>query len=436
MSTDLSAADVIIVGAGFTGLWTALHLLRARPDADVLILEAEHAGFGASGRNGGWVSALWPVSLESVAAEHGLEAACDLAGTLRDTVDEVGADCASEGIAADFHKGGALLVARGAAQASRARAYAAGGTAYGERTRWLGPQQARDRFAVAGMDGATWTPDCARIHPGKLVTGLADAVRRRGVRLAEHTAVARIDPGKVVTTQGRTVRARHVVRATEAWTPHLPGHRRQIVPVYSLIVATRVLTAPEWDRIGLADNEVFGDHGHVVVYGQRTADGRLVFGGRGAPYHLGSRIHRSYDTDSAVFADLRATLRRWLPQLPDDDDLFTHQWGGPLGIARDWHPSVGFDADTGLAWAGGYVGDGVAATHLAGRTLADLLTGRRTKLTQLPWVGHASMPWEPEPLRWLGVNAGLRLARAADLEERLTRRPSRLAVPLARLTGG
>lgn len=424
----------MIVGAGYTGLWTAYSLLRARPDLDVLILEAQRVGYGASGRNGGWVSALWPVSLDRVAAEHGMPSARALAHALRDTVVQVGETCAHESIDADFHQGGALLLARGAAQAHRARAEAAGGTAFGDRTVWLEPRAARERFAVSGAQGATWTPDCARIHPGKLVHGLAAAVRRLGARIVEEAPVATISPRRVDLADGRQVLATSVIRATEAWTASLPKLGRSVVPVYSLIVATRPLTPSEWQQIGLRDNEVFGDHGHVIVYGQRTADDRLVFGGRGAPYHFGSRIAPRFDTDGAVFARLRATLRAWLPQLPTGSDLFTHQWGGPLGIARDWHPSVGYDESTGLGWAGGYVGDGVAASNLAGRTLADLVLGQRTTLTDLAWVGHRSPAWETEPWRWLGVNAGLQLARAADVEERVTGRPAVLGQALARLT--
>jgi glycine/D-amino acid oxidase-like deaminating enzyme len=199
------------------------------------------------------------------------------------------------------------------------------------------------------------------------------------------------------------------------------------------MVATEPLTDAQWETIGLADREVFADHRHVVIYGQRTVDGRLAFGGRGAPYHFASRIRPDYDHEARVFEDLRATLRDLLPQL--EGTVFTHAWGGPLGIARDWHPSVGHDASTGLGWAGGYVGDGVAASNLAGRTLADLVTGRQTSVTTLPWVGHRSRRWEPEPLRWTGINLGLRLAGAADREEARTGRPARLGRLLEVLTG-
>lgn len=223
------------------------------------------------------------------------------------------------------------------------------------------------------------------------------------------------------------------MRATEGYTSSLPGHRRDLIPVYSLVIATEPLPASTWERIGLRHRETFTDHRHLIVYGQRTADDRLVFGGRGAPYHLGSRISPAFDRDDRVFAALRATLVELFPVL--SDVRVTHAWGGPLGIARDWCASVGLDRDTGLAWAGGYVGDGVSTTNLAGRTLRDLVLDRDTGLTRLPWVGHRSRRWEPEPLRWLGVNAGLRAMTWADAEERLTRRPSLLARAVAPLLG-
>jgi glycine/D-amino acid oxidase-like deaminating enzyme len=199
------------------------------------------------------------------------------------------------------------------------------------------------------------------------------------------------------------------------------------------MVATEPLPASFWARAGLARAETFSDHRHLVIYGQRTADDRLAFGGRGAPYHAGSRIRPAFDRDQGVFAALRATLTDLFPGLRGF--AFTHAWGGPLGIPRDWHAGVGLDRTTGIAWAGGYVGDGVGTSNLAGRTLADLLLGRDTELTRLPWVGHRSRPWEPEPLRWVGVNAGLRAVTTADAEERLTGRPSLLAAALAPLLG-
>jgi glycine/D-amino acid oxidase-like deaminating enzyme len=427
-----AAVDVVIVGGGLTGLWSAYYLLERQPDLSVLVLEAEHVGFGASGRNGGWVSALWPVSAETVAAEHGRDATLDLLAALRETVDEVGARCAAEGIEAGFAKGGTLALVRSAAQEQRARAEVVDARQWDLGTVWLDAEAARERLAAEGIRGATFNPHCARVHPRRLVDGLAAAVARRGGLIREGCRVARLSSGLVVLDDGRTVGARHVLRATEAWTSQVPGHTRDIAPVYSLMIATEPLTPERWATIGLAGREVFTDHGHVVIYGQRTVDDRIAFGGRGAPYHYSSRIRPDFDREERVFADLTSVLYALLPQLQDVP--VTHTWGGPLGIARDWHPSVGY-AD-GIGWAGGYVGDGVAATNLAGRTLADLTLGRETALTELPWVGHRSPRWEPEPLRWLGINAGLRLAQLADREEHRTGAPARLGPLLGRLTGG
>jgi len=426
--------DVAIVGGGFTGLWTAYYLLREDPSRSVTVLEAEHVGFGASGRNGGWVSALYPVAADTIAAEHGRTAALDLLSALRDTVVEVGAVCEAEGIDAGFVQGGTVLAARGPAQLARAKEYAAHGSAWGDGTTWLDADELATHVVVDGALGGTFNPHCARVQPRRLADGLAEAVRRLGGTIVERARVDDLAPGRVRLADGRRMEADHVVRATEAYTARLPGLRRRITPVYSLMVATEPLSPAQWDTIGLRGREVFADHGHVVIYGQRTVDDRIAFGGRGAPYHWGSSIEAGFDHDERVFAQLRTTLRQVFPTLGGVG--FTHAWGGPLGIARDWHPAVGYDAAARVGWAGGYVGDGVAATNLAGRTLADLVSGRHTVLTRLPWVRHHSPAWEPEPLRWLGVNAGLRVAGLADREERLTRRPARLGRLLDALTGG
>lgn len=427
-----ASVDVVVVGGGLTGLWTAYYLLEHQPDLTVLVLEARHVGFGASGRNGGWVSALWPVSPETVATTHGRAATLDLLAALRDTVDEVGERTAAEDIEAGFAKGGTLALVRSAAQEHRARTEVVSSRQWDLGTVWLDADAARERLAADGVRGATFNPNCARVHPRRLVDGLAAAVARRGALIREGHRVGRISRGVVVLEDGRRISARHVLRATEAWTSQVPGHERDIAPVYSLMVATEPLTPQQWATIGLTEREVFTDHGHVVIYGQRTVDDRIAFGGRGAPYHYSSQIHPDFDQEQRVFADLTRVLRSVLPQLQDVD--VSHAWGGPLGIARDWHPSVGY-AD-GVGWAGGYVGDGVAATNLAGRTLADLTLGRDTPLTTLPWVGHRSPRWEPEPLRWLGINAGLQLAHLADREEQRTGSPARLGRVLDRFTGG
>jgi glycine/D-amino acid oxidase-like deaminating enzyme len=432
-------ADVAIVGAGFTGLWTAYYLLRADPTLRVVVLEKEVAGYGASGRNGGWASALFPASLDKVARLPGSsrESALALHAAMRASVDEVGRTAAAEGIDAHFHKGGTVSLARTRAQLRSARAEVARARTWGrgpDEVELLSEEQARARLDATSTRGGTYTPDCAAIHPARLVRGLAEVVEaNRGARIHEQTPVTRIEPHRVHTHRG-TVSAEVVIRATEGYTPRLAGHARAVAPVYSLVIATEPLPDRTWDLIGLRDRETFTDYRNLIVYGQRTLDGRLVFGGRGAPYHFRSAVSPGFDRNPRVFAALWATLRTMFPVLRSTN--VTHAWGGVLGVPRDWCASVGLDSSTGLGWAGGYVGDGVSTTNLAGRTLRDLVLGRDTELTRLPWVNHVSPAWEPEPLRWLGVNAGLRAMALADREERFTRRPSAIARLMSPLIGG
>ena len=427
--------DVAIVGAGFTGLWTAYYLAQADPGLRIAICEKEIAGFGASGRNGGWCSALFPASLAKLERMAGRAQAIAMHRAMQQTVDEVGRAAAAESIDCHWAKGGTVQLARSATQLERAAAEVREARTFGfseDDLRLLTADEARSMVSASGVVGGTFTPHCAAIHPARLVRGLADAVRRRGVELFERTPVLDIQPGKLSTPSG-TVRAQYVVRATEGYTTRLPGLRRAVAPVYSLMIATAPLPEAAWDEIGLAGRPTFGDLRHLIIYGQRTADGRLAFGGRGAPYHLGSAVRPSFDRVPAVFAALRRTLAELFPVL--GSARITHAWGGPIGVPRDWCASVGLDRSTGIGWAGGYVGDGVSTTNLAGRTLSDLITGADTDITRLPWVGHRSPRWEPEPLRWLGVNAGLQVMSWADRQETRTGRPSRAAAVVGRFLG-
>jgi glycine/D-amino acid oxidase-like deaminating enzyme len=354
---------------------------------------------------------------------------------MQDAVDEVGRVVTLEGIDCSWHKGGTVSLARTPVQLNRAREEVAEAREWGfgpDDLQLLDAKEARERLAATSVLGGTYTPHCAAIHPARLVRGLARAAEASGVTIYEQTPVLAFAPGVVRTTHG-DVRADVVVRATEGYTPTLPGHRRDVAPVYSLMLATEPLSEDFWAETGLAERETWHDLRHLVIYGQRTADGRLAFGGRGAPYHFGSRIRPEHDREPNVFAGLRLILDDLFPHL--GAAKVTHTWGGPLGIARDWCASVGLDKATGLGWAGGYVGDGVTTTNLAGRTLADLITGAGSDLTRLPWVGHRSRRWEPEPLRWIGVTASLRMMAAADAEELRTGRPSRRAKFLSRLLG-
>ncbi|WP_430786115.1 NAD(P)/FAD-dependent oxidoreductase [Actinoplanes sp. G11-F43] len=394
-------ADVAIAGGGYTGLWTAYYLAQAAPSTRIVILEAEYCGFGASGRNGGWVSGAFPASEARLARRYGAPAATAMHRALHESVDEVGRAAAAEGIDCDYAKGGTLSLVRAPAQLRRAR----------HDPGFVDAATARGMCAATGVLGGIYSEHCAVVHPAKLVRGLAAAVERMGVTIHEGTRAGSLRPGTVSTDSG-VVTAGTVVRALEGYTPELAGFRRELAPIYSLMIVTEPLPARFWERVGLARRETFTDERRMVIYGQRTADDRLAFGGRGAPYHFGSRVRPGYDRVPAVFEALRATLT----ELFGIDPPIAYRWGGPLGIPRDWMPSVGLR--DGMAWAGGYVGDGVAAANLAGRTLADLILKRDTARTALPWVGHRSRRWEPEPARWLGINTALKATALLDAWDR------------------
>jgi glycine/D-amino acid oxidase-like deaminating enzyme len=418
--------DVAVVGAGYTGLWAAYYLRRADPGLRVAVLEREVAGFGASGRNGGWCSAFMAMDREQLARRHGREATVALQREMFTTVDEVGRVAEREGIDCHFVKGGALQLATTPVQLARLQAGVANARRWGmdeADQRLLGAAEAARRVRAAGLLGGAYTPHCAALDPARLARGLARVVERLGVPIYEDTAVTGIRPGRVDTARG-PVRAEVVVRATEGWTATLPGTRREVIPLYSLMIATEPLPAAVWDQVGWSGGETVAAGGHLFSYAQRTRDGRVAFGGRGAPYHFGSRIRPAFDRDERVHGRLEASLAKLLPAAAGA--RISHRWGGPLGIPRDWTASVGLDRATGLAWAGGYVGDGVAAANLAGRTLADLICGRDSDLVRLPWVQHRSRPWEPEPVRWLGINAARLLAASTDAAEHRSGRPARL----------
>jgi glycine/D-amino acid oxidase-like deaminating enzyme len=422
-------ADVAIIGGGLTGLWTAWYLLERDPGLRIVVLEKEIAGFGASGRNGGWCSALFPRSTSSLQRTHGRDAALDMRRAMIGTVAEVGRVTASLGIDCDFVRGGTIAYARSAVQERAARSEIAEAARYGvDEISWLDSTEVH----AAGARGAGFDPHCARLHPAKLVRGLAARLEVRGVRIAERTEVTRVSTGRVETLRG-VVTADRVVVATEGYTATFPATHRRILPLYSLMIATEPLPVEFWEEIGIAHGQTFTDYRHLLIYGQRTADDRFAFGGRGARYHWGSAIRPSYDRVPRVFEHLRRTLTELFPRAADA--AVTHRWGGPLGVPRDWHASVTFDPASRIGTAGGYVGDGLSTTNLAGRTLADLLTGADTELVRLPWVGHHSPDWEPEPLRFLGANAGMLAMAAADVEERVTRRGSLIAKVMGPLVG-
>lgn len=423
-------ADVCVIGAGYTGLWTAYYLKQAQPDLRIVVLEKEFAGYGASGRNGGWVVGEIAGSAQAYARVHGRDAAVRLQRTMFDTVDEIVRVAAAEGIDADVIKSGQLTVARNDAQRARLGDTLAHAREWGWGEDDLMTVAAADRIRVAGATGALWTPHCARVQPAKLARGLADTVRALGVRIHENTTVESIRPrtasnsAAAITARG-TVTADYVIRATEGFTATFASSHRDWLPMNSSMIVTEPLPDAMWREIGWQDSELLGDMAHYYMYAQRTADGRIAFGGRGKPYRYGSRIDADGQTRQWTVDVLRAMLTDFFPATAEVP--LAHAWSGVLAVPRDWCSSIALDHDTGLGYAGGYTGHGVATTNLAGRTLRDLLLRRDTELTALPWVNWRVRRWEPEPLRWIGVQLMYSLYRAADHRENRLGHTSRIA---------
>ncbi len=432
--------DVAIVGGGFTGLWTARELLRRDPSLHVAVVEAHVCGFGASGRNGGWASALYPQAAATVIADHGRDAYDHLRHVLQHAVGELGRAAAEDDIDADFVHGGTLYAARTHAQVERLRAEVDHARQIGVSEAdlaWLDREEFAERLTITGARGGTFSPHCARLNPARLVRGLATAVERLGATIYERSPVTRIEPADrhgdaVVATAHGSLHARYVVRATEGYTPTVARQRRRVVPLYSLMIATAPQSTDFWESVGLAHYETFADARHVVIYGQRTSDDRIAFGGRGAPYHFGSTVEARFDMNDRVFGLLESTLQELFPGL---DAEVTHRWGGPLAMPRDHSPYVEIDHHRGLAAAGGYTGDGVVLSHVCATALADLIVDpdADTAHTRLPFVNHVNRNWEVEPLRWLGINLGLAAATVADRSENREGHVSRASALVARL---
>jgi glycine/D-amino acid oxidase-like deaminating enzyme len=422
--------DVVIVGAGFTGLWTAYYLKRHRPDARVVVLEREVAGYGPSGRNGGWVSSGIAGSAQVYARQSGMDAVLRATQETYRTVDEIGSVVAREGIACGFVKAGALTVATTEPQRQRLLTGIRTARRLGldeSDVRLLQPSEASDYVRGIGLLAASFTPHCARINPARLARGLAEVCERIGVTIYERSEALEVGPGRVRCVNG-TVRADCVLRATEAYTTQLQGQHRRFLPLYSFMIATEPLPTAVWDQLGWRDGLLVADRRHLFFYAQRTLDNRIAIGGRGAPYEVGSPIvERSHDRQ--VRARLESALRRHFPAAADA--AITHAWSGPLAVPRDWCMSVTFDRDRRFGWAGGYSGHGVVAANIAGRTLADLALGTDSDLIRLPWVNHRSRLWEPEPLRFLASRAIVAILASADRHEDRTGQPARRSLLVA-----
>ena len=408
--------DIAIVGGGYTGLWTAYALKKRDPALDVRICESDVVGAGASGRNGGWcMGEMSGVRSLLSHPRHG-DAARRLQAQLFRSVDEIGSIAESEGIDCDFKKGGALKLARLPAhrvrmqeELARLRDAGFGDDCY----RFLTAEECAERVRGQDFSGALFSVHMAALNPARLVRGLARAVEAQGVRLYEGSPVREIRRAGLRTDRAH-LDADRVVLATEGFTPRVKGRRRRLIPIHSMMIATEPLSASMWDSIGLRDRELFGDWRRVTVYGQRTADDRIAFGGRGV-YTFGSQARTAFSPDEPIFERVREGMLSLLPQLESVE--ITHRWGGPLGVPRDGTTRVQNASTSGPALGGGYVGEGVMASYWIGSTLADLLTDQATERTEMSWLQRDFPLWEIEPLRWLGVTGVRRLAERLDEAE-------------------
>lgn len=421
----LQQADVVIVGAGYTGLWTAYYLLESEPSLRVAICEANIAGIGASGRNGGWCMGMAEGVDDLISDPETREAGLRLARALFETPDEVHRVVEREQIDCHFRKGGMLEIAILPVHRERIETLLERYSQWGfssEDYRWLSADELMSRMQTPSGIGALYSPHVAAIQPARLVRGLARVVESRGARLFELSPVRRVERGRVETEHG-VIQADWVVIATEGYTPGVSGRKRRIAPIHSMMVATEPLSPELWKSIGLADRETFGAYRRISTYGQRTADDRIAFGTRGS-YFFGSAVREQFKSDDPFFQHVERSLLEFLPQLREVK--ITHRWGGPLGFSRNLQPRAGVDADRRLAYGGGYSGEGVGASNLVGRILSDLLLEKKTDRVQLPWVTGDFPDWEPEPFRWLGITTMIKAWTRLDRIEAAGRKPSRL----------
>lgn len=425
LDSDLQC-DVAVIGGGYSGLWTAFYLKSLSPDLRICVFEKQRVGFGASSRNGGWCSGFLPVSLRDLEQSHGRDAAIQTYSQAFQTLDEIERFITEFQVECDYHRGGTICGATNSVQKDRVQDEVGLMHSFGfgeEHSRILSLNEVSSRLNIDGLITASYTPHCAAIHPAKLVTGLARVVEKLGVKIFENSDVIEYSSGQVK-TKSNVCSAPIIIRATEGYTARIKKHRRTMAPLYSYMVATAPLSPSQLATLGWSNRETYHDARNMIIYAQLTRDNRIAFGGRGAPYHFASRVKPEFDLHEKIHDKIIRSMNQVFKITKDLE--VTHRWGGPLGVPRDWQPAVNFDRTSGLGSLGGYVGDGVAASNLAARTLAHLILGDGHPLCDLPWVNHPSRKWEVEPLRYIGINGLLRIAESIDKHEAAKNKPDKI----------
>jgi glycine/D-amino acid oxidase-like deaminating enzyme len=416
--TGSAEADLAIVGAGYTGLWAARHALADDPGRDVLVVDAGTAAIGASGRNGGFLSASI-----THGADNGWAHFPDELPTLHrlgnENYDALVADLGALGIDAAFEPVGEIDVAVEPWQADELPDHAALLRDLGEDVELLDADAVRAQVASPTFLSGVWTRSHAGlVDPARLAWGLLAAVRRAGARVHEHTAVTAVeDAGAAIVLRGPHlhVRARRVLLATNAFRGLVAPIRRAVLPVYDHVVVTEPLTAAQWASVGWRGRQGLADCGNQFHYFRPTPDGRILWGGWDALYHYGNRVGPDLEQDDRTALTLARHFLAAFPQL--EGIRFTHRWGGPIATTSRFMFTVGTRHGGKVAWSVGYTGLGVGASRFGARVALDLLDGADTERTRLAAVRRPPIPFPPEPLRWTVVQATRRALARADARD-------------------
>jgi glycine/D-amino acid oxidase-like deaminating enzyme len=425
-------ADVVILGGGFTGLWTAYFLTAANPNLKIVVLEQDICGGGPSGRNGGFASGWWD-ELDSLITLYGAGDAVRACRAISDSISGIGDFCHAHGVDAWFMSAGYMFAATSTHHETLCKKMVSLASEAGvpDEMRALNPNEVNARCASPAFRGGAFMKDGASVQPALLVRGLRRVVLERGVTIHEGTPVTRLDAGPpaVAVTPRGSVRAPRAVLALNAWATGWPQLSRRLVAWSSYIV----LTAPAPERlaeIGWTGGELITDLRTSVRYFRTTRDGRIAFGGGGG--RASSRIDDSFTHDMRAVVEAAEGFRRLFPSFADVP--LEDAWGGPIDVSTTHLPAFGsLESNPNLYYALGYTGNGVAPSHLAGRVLADLVAGADTEVTRLPIVNRKARLFPREPFRSIGAAVIRRAIIAKDTAEERGVKPNPLASAIARL---